>query len=105
MSRVLYLEMVERTGNVDIITFALNMYTHGVDPKLDFSNLPELTKVYERLTRMSVYERQPYTGQLVFAASLDLIRDAIAKGMHWRDENIQNTGISHIFQSIPRCWT
>ena len=50
----------ERTGNVDIITLALNMYTHGVDPKLDFSNLPELTKVYERLTRMSVYERQPY---------------------------------------------
>ena len=76
----------ERTGNVDIITLALNMYTHGVDPKLDFSNLPELTKVYERLTRMSVYERQPYTGQLVFAAFSGSHQDAIAKGMHWRDE-------------------
>ena len=71
----------ERTGNVDIITLALNMYTHGVDPKLDFSNLPELTKVYERLTRMSVYERQPYTGQLVFAAFSGSHQDAIAKGM------------------------
>ena len=76
----------ERTGNVDIITLALNMYTHGVDPKLDFSNLPELTKAYERLTRMSVYERQPYTGQLVFAAFSGSHQDAIAKGMHWREE-------------------
>lgn len=62
------------------------MYTHGVDPKLDFSNLPELTKAYERLTRMSVYERQPYTGQLVFAAFSGSHQDAIAKGMHWREE-------------------
>ena len=76
----------ERTGNVDVITLALNMYTHGIDPKLDFSNLPELTKVYERLTRMSVYERQPYTGQLVFAAFSGSHQDAIAKGMHWREE-------------------
>lgn len=76
----------ERTGNVDVITLALNMYTHGVDPKLDFSNLPELTKAYERLTRMSVYERQPYTGQLVFAAFSGSHQDAIAKGMHWREE-------------------
>ncbi|OLR60219.1 2-isopropylmalate synthase [Anaerostipes sp. 494a] len=76
----------ERTGNVDIITVALNMYTHGVDPELDFSNLPELTKAYERLTRMNVYERQPYSGQLVFAAFSGSHQDAIAKGMHWRDE-------------------
>ena len=80
----------ERTGNVDIITLALNMYTHGVDPKLDFSNLPELTKVYERLTRMSVYERQPYTGQLVFAAFSGSHQDAIAKGMHWIEEKDPN---------------
>ena len=90
----------ERTGNVDIITLALNMYTHGVDPKLDFSNLPELTKVYERLTRMSVYERQPYTGQLVFAAFSGSHQDAIAKGMHWRDEKHPEHWKSHIFQSI-----
>src|SRR5699024_10012149 len=69
----------ERTGNVDIITLALNMYTHGVDPKLDFSNLPELTETYERLTRMSVNERQPYSGKLVFAAFSGSHQDAIAK--------------------------
>ena len=58
----------ERTGNVDIITLALNMYSQGVDPELDFSNMPELVEVYERVTRMHVYERSPYSGQLVFAA-------------------------------------
>ncbi len=76
----------ERTGNVDIITLALNMYSHGVEPNLDFSNLPELTSVYERLTRMRVYERMPYSGQLVFAAFSGSHQDAIAKGMKWREE-------------------
>lgn len=76
----------ERTGNVDIITLALNMYTHGVDPKLDFSNLPEVTEAYERNTRMHVYERQPYSGALVFAAFSGSHQDAIAKGMTYRDE-------------------
>ena len=76
----------ERTGNVDIVTLAMNMFTHGVDPKLDFSNLPEITEVYERLTRMHVYERQPYSGALVFAAFSGSHQDAIAKGMKWRDE-------------------
>ncbi|MBE6837843.1 MAG: 2-isopropylmalate synthase [Ruminococcus sp.] len=76
----------ERTGNVDIITLALNMYTHGVDPELDFSNLPELIEVYERVTRMRVYERSPYSGQLVFAAFSGSHQDAIAKGMNFREE-------------------
>ncbi len=76
----------ERTGNVDIITLALNMYTHGVEPNLDFTNLPELVEVYERLTRMRVYERMPYSGQLVFAAFSGSHQDAIAKGMKWREE-------------------
>lgn len=76
----------ERTGNVDIITLALNMYTHGVDPKLNFSNLPEVTEAYERNTRMHVYERQPYSGALVFAAFSGSHQDAIAKGMTYRDE-------------------
>lgn len=76
----------ERTGNVDIITLALNMYTHGVDPGLDFSDLPHITEVYERLTRMHVYERQPYSGALVFAAFSGSHQDAIAKGMSWREE-------------------
>ena len=75
----------ERTGNVDIITLALNMYSQGVDPKLNFENIPEITEVYERLTRMHVYERQPYSGQLVFAAFSGSHQDAIAKGMKWRE--------------------
>ena len=76
----------ERTGNVDIITLALNMYTQGVDPQLDFSNLPEIMKVYERVTRMKVNERQPYSGQLVCAAFSGSHQDAIAKGMKYRVE-------------------
>ena len=75
----------ERTGNVDIVTLALNMYSQGIDPGLDFSNLPEITAVYERVTRMHVYERQPYSGQLVFAAFSGSHQDAIAKGMKHRE--------------------
>ena len=77
----------ERTGNVDIVTLALNMYTHGVEPNLDFTDLPELVEVYERLTRMKVNERSPYSGQLVYAAFSGSHQDAIAKGMHYREEN------------------
>ena len=58
----------ERTGNVDIITLALNMYSQGVDPGLDLSNMPEVASVYEETTGMKVYDRQPYGGKLVFAA-------------------------------------
>ncbi|MBO5784241.1 MAG: 2-isopropylmalate synthase [Clostridia bacterium] len=76
----------ERTGNVDIITLALNMYAQGVEPELDFSNMPEITELYERVTRMQVYDRAPYAGKLVFAAFSGSHQDAIAKGMHWRDE-------------------
>ena len=81
----------ERTGNVDIITLALNMYSQGVDPELDFSDLPGITKVYERVTRMKVSERQPYSGQLVFAAFSGSHQDAIAKGMKYRVEKGVNT--------------
>ena len=76
----------ERTGNVDIITMAMNMYSHGVDPKLNFSNMAEIRATYERLTRMHVYERQPYAGDLVFTAFSGSHQDAIAKGMNWREE-------------------
>lgn len=75
----------ERTGNVDIVTLALNMFSHGVDPNLDFSNLPAIVEEYEKVTRMHVYERQPYAGQLVFAAFSGSHQDAIAKGMAWRE--------------------
>ena len=80
----------ERTGNVDIVTVAMNMFTHGVDPELDFSNLPELVELYERVTRMQVYDRQPYSGKLVFAAFSGSHQDAIAKGMKWREEKDPN---------------
>ena len=69
----------ERTGNVDIVTLSMNMYTHGVDPKLNFENLPEIIEVYERVTRMKVYERMPYSGALVFAAFSGSHQDALAK--------------------------
>ena len=80
----------ERTGNVDIITVAMNMYSHGVDPQLDFSDMPEIVKAYEKYTRMHVYERSPYAGSLVFAAFSGSHQDAIAKGMKWRQERNQH---------------
>ncbi|MBQ5591157.1 MAG: 2-isopropylmalate synthase, partial [Clostridia bacterium] len=81
----------ERTGNVDIITLGMNMFTHGVDPMLDFSNMPEICELYERVTRMHVYERSPYSGALVFAAFSGSHQDAIAKGMHYHEENNLDT--------------
>ncbi|MBQ7857880.1 MAG: 2-isopropylmalate synthase [Oscillospiraceae bacterium] len=80
----------ERTGNVDIITLAMNMYSHGVDPMLDFSNMPAIVETYEKCTRMHVYERSPYAGALVFAAFSGSHQDAIAKGMKWREEKNQH---------------
>jgi len=77
----------ERTGNVDIITLAMNMYSHGVDPKLDLSNMNYLVEEYEKCTRMHVYERAPYAGALVFAAFSGSHQDAIAKGMKYRTKN------------------
>ena len=76
----------ERTGNADIVTIAMNMFALGVDPNLDFTNMPELTEMYERVTRMHVHARQPYAGALVFAAFSGSHQDAIAKGMKWREE-------------------
>ena len=76
----------ERTGNADIVTLAMNLFALGVDPELDFSNMPELVELYERVTRMNVHARQPYAGELVFAAFSGSHQDAIAKGMKWREE-------------------
>lgn len=74
----------ERTGNVDIITLALNMLSHGVDPKLDFSDLNNIIAVYRKLTGMKVGPRHPYAGSLVFTAFSGSHQDAIAKGMKFR---------------------
>jgi 2-isopropylmalate synthase len=77
----------ERTGNVDAVTLAMNLYSHGVDPKLDFSDMPGICATYERVTRMPIYQRTPYAGQLVFAAFSGSHQDAIAKGMAYRKEH------------------
>ncbi|WP_173444238.1 2-isopropylmalate synthase [Selenomonas ruminantium] len=76
----------ERTGNVDIVTVAMNMFALGVDPELNLEDMPVLVDTYERLTRMQVGYRQPYAGKLVFAAFSGSHQDAIAKGMKWKEE-------------------
>ncbi len=76
----------ERTGNVDIVTLAINMFSHGIDPGLDFSHIMEVGETYERLTRMHIYERQPYAGQLVFTAFSGSHQDAISKGFTWHEQ-------------------
>ncbi|MEE3468812.1 MAG: 2-isopropylmalate synthase, partial [Eubacterium sp.] len=80
----------ERTGNVDIVTIAMNMYSHGYDPGLDFSNMKEIRERYESYTRMTVPPRQPYAGDLVFTAFSGSHQDAIAKGMQWREDGKTN---------------
>lgn len=78
----------ERTGNLDIVTVGLNMYTQGVDPELDFSNLPKLKEIFERCTNMKISERQPYIGELVFTAFSGSHQDAINKGVKYcKDTN------------------
>ena len=74
----------ERTGNVDIVTVAMNLFSHGVDPELDFSNMPEVVANYEKYTDLQVPPRQPYGGSLVFAAFSGSHQDAISKGMRCR---------------------
>ncbi len=76
----------ERTGNVDIVTVAMNMYSQGVDPELNFSDMTEICDKYEEYTGMKVNERNPYSGALVFAAFSGSHQDAIAKGMKWIEE-------------------
>jgi len=78
----------ERTGNVDIVTLALNMYTQGVDPQLDFGDIQVIREVYERCTRMEVHPRHPYAGDLVFTAFSGSHQDAINKGMAAQDPTI-----------------
>lgn len=76
----------ERTGNVDIVTLGMNLYTHGVDPGLDFTDMPDIVAHYEKFTNIKVHPRQPYGGQLVFAAFSGSHQDAIAKGMKFRED-------------------
>ncbi len=82
----------ERTGNLDIVTVALNMFSHGVNPQLDFRNLPRIREVYERCTRMTVHDRHPYGGDLVFTAFSGSHQDAIKKGMDRRQKIGEGAG-------------
>ena len=81
----------ERTGNLDIVNVALNMNSHGIPTGLDFSDLPAIREVYERVTRMSVGERQPYGGELVFTAFSGSHQDAIKKGLDRRNKDLAET--------------
>lgn len=87
----------ERTGNLDIVIVALNMNSHGIETGLDFSNLSSLREVYERTTRMTVPDRQPYAGELVFTAFSGSHQDAIKKGLdRRRKENADTWGVPYL---------
>lgn len=103
----------ERTGNVDIVTLALNMFTQGVDPKLDLSNVNRLVDVYERVTKIPVHIRHPYVGELVYTAFSGSHQDAIKKGMDKTEEcdsglwkvpylPIDPTDVGRTYESIIR---
>src|SRR6267154_1051579 len=87
----------ERTGNLDIVTVALNLYMHGIDPKLDFKNLNAIREVYERCTGMTVPARQPYAGELVFTAFSGSHQDAIRKGLaEWAKNGRKNWDVPYL---------
>jgi 2-isopropylmalate synthase len=87
----------ERTGNLDIVTVALNLYQHGIDPKLDFSDLNSLIDVYERCTGMTIPARQPYAGELVFTAFSGSHQDAIRKGLNeWKENGRKHWDVPYL---------
>jgi 2-isopropylmalate synthase len=87
----------ERTGNLDIVTVALNLYMHGIDPKLDFSKLNSIVEVYERCTGMTVPARQPYAGELVFTAFSGSHQDAIKKGLtEWESRKREHWDVPYL---------
>lgn len=81
----------ERTGNIDILNIAYNMFSQGIDPELNIENIKEIIEVYERCCKMDIDMRHPYAGKLVFTAFSGSHQDAIAKGMAWREEKKLNT--------------
>jgi len=87
----------ERTGNLDIVTVALNLYQHAIDPQLDFSHLNSLIEVYERCTGMTIPARQPYAGELVFTAFSGSHQDAIKKGLaEWANGGRKNWDVPYL---------
>jgi 2-isopropylmalate synthase len=93
----------ERTGNLDVVTVALNLYMHGIDPRLDFSNLHAIIDVYERCTGMTIPARQPYAGELVFTAFSGSHQDAIKKGLaEWEEKNSEEDTVAQ--EPSPTHW-
>jgi 2-isopropylmalate synthase len=88
----------ERTGNVDLCTFALNLYSRGIDTGLDFSNMPSIVRVVEASTGIDVHERHPYAGQLAFTAFSGSHQDAIRKGMERKE---QASELFHLGWKLP----
>jgi 2-isopropylmalate synthase len=87
----------ERTGNLDVVTVALNLYMHGIDPKLDFADLSSVIDVYERCTGMTVPPRQPYAGELVFTAFSGSHQDAIRKGLNeWKENQREHWDVPYL---------
>jgi 2-isopropylmalate synthase len=94
----------ERTGNLDIVNVALNMNSHGIPTGLDFSDLNRLREVYERVTRMTVGERQPYAGELVFTAFSGSHQDAIKKGLDRRQKDLNSQSPNSPINPITLPW-
>ncbi|MAS96374.1 MAG: 2-isopropylmalate synthase [Verrucomicrobiales bacterium] len=91
----------ERTGNLDIVIVALNMNSHGIETGLDFSDLSSIRSVYEEVTRLTVPERQPYAGELVFTAFSGSHQDAIKKGFDRRKRDLDEAGGENVYWGVP----
>jgi len=94
----------ERTGNLDVVTVALNMFSEGVDPELDFSDLPEIADAYQEYTKMDIYPRTPYAGGLAYTALSGGHQDAIAKGLKARENMAENAVFSAAASRSPWAW-
>ena len=93
----------ERTGNLDIVQVAMNLYMHGINPKLDFSDMNKLIAMYERCTGMTVPPRQPYAGELVFTAFSGSHQDAIKKGLNlWSLVNGEQNSTDHLSGAVSK---
>ncbi len=93
----------ERTGNVDLVTLGLNLYTQGIDPQIDFSNIDEIRKTVEYCNQMPVHERSPYGGDLVFTAFSGSHQDAIKKGFEALETSAAEQGktVDEVFWEVP----
>lgn len=92
----------ERTGNVDLVTLALNLYTQGVNPQVDLSDIDDVRRTVEYCTGMGVHDRAPYAGDLVYTSFSGSHQDAIRKGFAVRAAKVDEQG-SDVYWEIPTC--